>query len=319
MSNSSLENQSSDEIDLVDIIAVFIKRKWIIIWLIIISLIISGLYISLFRKENENYKTNIIITPPQIYEIGAYNLLTPINPQVDIFLNKVKEDLGFNKISNTGQFHSYSVNLIPFANTQPQIITTRAITKEDIFSKALINIQIIGEKKKLVQIVSSLYSVYLDFKQKFDNRNNKVFELTQNTLLSSLVQKREMMKTLSSALNSDSLSKLPKGTETSILYLINTLSSDIMNIETTMGLNETLELFQGSFVMIASKKEINITNKSLGNIAPYITQEKPKKRQLLAIIISIIIAFIIGTFLAFIVEFFSKENVKKRLREIKKR
>ena len=312
MSKEIPDRYKNDEIDLIDIIAVLIKRKWIIIGVVVASLVLSGVYVAYFREIN--YKAEIIIKPPQVYEIEQKGLLIPKNSQMDIFLNIAKKELSSQKrsISNEEreQHYTYTVEV-----TEKEISVDERIITEITD----INIQITGQKEKIAEVIPSLYKPFIDFENKVEGKNRKIFNLTQTSLENSLIQKREMIKSLSLVLNKETLSRLPAGGENAVLYMINTLSSDITEIEITKGLNEELELSKGSFILVGSgANEIVVDHDNLGNLESYITPEKSRKRQLLPVIISVFLAFFVGIFLAFVIEFFSREGVKKRLREIKK-
>ncbi len=307
MSKEMSDRYKNDEIDLIDIMAVLIKRKWVIIGLLLTALILSGAYVAFLREIN--YKANIIITPPQEYNIitppqeykvGQNSRLLPSSPLIDTFTSTIKKSFSSQIIKGSNaaeeQYYTYDVNVT-----------------EDI------NIHITGKSEKIiVDAILPLYNLYINFENTINRKNKKIFKLTQDSLENALIQKREMIKNLSLILNTKTLSKLPAGSENAILYMINTLSSDITKIEIIKGFNEELELSKGSFILAGSgSKEIVVDHDNLGNLGPYITPEKSRKRQLLPVIISVFLALFVGIFLAFIIEFFSREDVKKRLKEIK--
>jgi uncharacterized protein involved in exopolysaccharide biosynthesis len=88
------ENQSKfadDEVDLVDILVVIIRRKWVILGLLIASVVLSGLYVvyDMTREYEITYQAPVLITPPQVYKTtarsgtaGSIRLETD-NPRID--------------------------------------------------------------------------------------------------------------------------------------------------------------------------------------------------------------------------------------------
>jgi len=285
MSKEIAEYKSNDEIDLVDILVVILKRKWIIIGLVLAALVLSGIYVALFSKTS--YKAEITINPPRGYKIEQNGLLGTKNAKMDSFLSTIKNEL----------------------SSQKEIKTM--VTSDKV--------NITGQKENIAEAILALYQLLMNFENKVEGKNSEILNVTQNSLEKALIQKNGMVKNLTIMLNRETLAKLPAGSENAILYMINTLSSDIIEIEIIKGLNEELELSKGSFVLAGSESgEIVLNQKNIDNLRSFITPEKSKKRQLLPVIISVFLALFVGVFLAFVIEFFSKEDVKRRLRKIKR-
>ena len=311
--------KKNDEIDLIDILGVLIKRKWIIIGFILTAFIFSGLYV-IFKNikdtqevnEIQSYKSSIIITPPQVYTIQSNNLLAPNISRVDIYLKLIRDELNLKsyKQNNDAQeyYYNYEINIV-----------------KDPVGKKLINISIAGQKREIIKAISYLYSLYTIYESEINKKNQKNYELTQNTLQKYLEQKKKLLDKYILILNQEELSNLPFGS--TIINNITALSSKIPTIEKTKELNEMVKLLKGDFKLLKDQREIIINKDNIVNIEYYLQPEeelveepeKSMKRQLLPVIISVFLAFFVGVFLAFIIEFFSREDVKRRLKKIKEK
>ena len=305
----------NDEIDLIDILGVLIKRKWIIIGFILTAFIFSGLYV-IFKNikdtqevnEIQSYKSSVIITLPQVYTIKPDNLLVPNISRVDIILKRINDNLNLKsyKQNNDVQeyYYNYEINIV-----------------NDPVGNKLIKISIAGQKREIIKAISYLYSLYTSYESEINEKNQKNYEFTQNTLQKNLEQKTKLLDKYTFILNQEELPNLPFGS--TIINNITALSSKIPTIEKTKELNEMVKLLKGDFKLLKDQREIIINKDNLVNIEYYLQPEdkpvKSKKRQLLPVIISVFLAFFVGVFLAFIIEFFSREDVKRRLKKIKEK
>ena len=234
---------NKDEIDLVDILAVLIKRKWFIITFIAIAFIISALYVYFSKKS---YIANIVITPPQVYIIGDNRLLTPANPQLDGFLSKIENELYIKSSSvNEGQkahHFTYEVNIIK-AKTGSIPLNINVSGKQiNIIGEAeenLINIKTTGQKEKIEEALKSVYNLFIDFQNEMNKNNQKIFKQNQDALQSIILQKREMQNTIMSFFKERTILKLPQGTEGAVLNSLITLDSTITDLEETKEVKTT--------------------------------------------------------------------------------
>jgi len=297
------EHSRNDEIDLVDILAVLIRRKWIIIGLVLISLIISGIYVKFFSKTTTtDYKTTVNIQSPQIYNIDKNNLLQASAPDLNEFILSIKESLS-----------TFSADM---NERNEETLFVYSLTQQD----PLLTIQLTGNRENISTAIPNIYKIYQDFSLKLKDKNENLYELVQTTIEQNLAQKKQMIKNLSMLLNNITRTQLTVGPEYEILYMKNALNTDIIKLEKIKGLNEESSLQAGVFEVSGRTNSLIVTDKlALTNIGSYIYHpEKSKKRQLLPVIVSVFLAFFVGIFLAFVIEFFSREDVKKRLREATK-
>ncbi len=282
----------NDEIDLIDILGVLIKRKWIIIGFILTAFIFSGLYV-IFKNikdtqevnEFQSYKSSVIITLPQVYTINPDNLLVPNISRVDIILKLISDELNLKsyKQNNDVQeyYYNYEINIV-----------------NDPVENKLINISIAGQKREIIKAISYLYSLYTSYESEINEKNQKNYELTQNTLQKNLEQKTKLLDKYILILNQEELSNLPFGS--TIINNITALSSEIPTIEKTKELNEMVKLLKGDFKLLKDQREIIINKDNIVNIEYYLQPEdKPvrsKKRELLPVIISVFLAFFVGAY-----------------------
>lgn len=310
MSNEN-DRIREDEVDLVDILRIIIKRRKIIIWSIVLAVILSGIYV-VYPRKKPTYTTNMIIEPPQEYNIDGRNLLHPsAASELDLFLSKVKNQLNRHSYSyiteeKEREYHyTYSVNL-----------------DKDKAGNRQITISLTGKKEKALGAVQMLYAMYGDFKKKIERKNKYLVQIAEESLQNDLEKKSEMYNKLTKFLSEDKIIVLPQGSEDAILNTIRILVNDITDIKKTMKLNKSVELLEGGFFMVKKNETTHmesITNNDSEKIAYYIRPEKSKKRQLLPVILSGFLALFAGIFLAFVVEFFSREDVKQRLKEAGKK
>jgi len=294
-----IEKPFDEEINLIDILIVLIKRKWIIIGLVLISLIASRIYVEFLTVTT--YKTTVNIQLPQTYNIDEYSLLQANYPEPNEFIMLINESL------NT---------FITDINKSDQETLFYSLNQK----KKELTIQLSDDRKNIQKAILILYNIYQDLSQKMKGKNNNLYKLAQTTIEQNIIQKKQMIKNLSILLSKKSLTQLPAGSENAIIYLINTLSNDIMKLERNKGLNKEFSLQAGKFEVLGKTNSIFITNRqTLSNVDTYIYPEKSKKRKLLPVIVSVFLSFFIGIFLAFVIEFFSREDIKKRLREAMKK
>jgi len=296
-----------DEIDLVDILVVLIKRKWIVIGLVLVAFVLSLLYVLFFSKNS--YKMHINMHTQQEYYIANNNLLGTTDAQVNALFSSLKKDLqtrSYKSNNDEKREYYYKYNI--------------TIGKSEIGNK-IIDIQLTGQKEKIIDVVEYIYNMYDKFENNINNKNIKLLEISEDTINDNLSQKQDLLVNLSYFLNPDNVSKLPQGSETAVLYTINKLKHDIVEIEKIKELNKTVELIPGNFMIInstnSSKQEISISKDDLSNIEYYVEPEKSRKRQFLPVIVAVFISFFIGIFLVYMVEFFNRDDVRKRLKDIK--
>lgn len=319
------EYQGNHDIDLVDILVVLIKRKWIIIGFVLTAFIFSGLNVIIKNikytqegnniidaqggNENQKYKSSVIITLPQTFSINSNNFLAPVTSRVDIILNAIRDELNlksYKKINSEFEYYyNYEVNF-----------------EKDQIEQSLIKISIEGYKQEIIQAISSLYLLYSNYENEINEKNQTYFQLAQNTLQRSIESKKKVLDKYIIILDQEELKKLPLGT--TIVNQIPTLISEISIFERTYELNKSAKLLNGKFILLKTQKEIIINKDNIANIDHYIEDiekgpVKSMKRQMLPVIISVFLAFFVGVFFAFIVEFFSREDIKNRFKEIKEK
>ena len=296
-----------DEIDLVDILAVLIKRKWTIIVLVVLSLIISMVYVKYFTHVSD--KTSVSMLLPQQYNIRDKNQLSATTPNVSSYLNKLKSILNAMSLASIGD---PEVESFTFSIEQKGLNIT---------------IQLEGSKKDIISAVSSMYDIYKNITIYVKEKNKTLFNIAQKGLENNLTQKKGILTNLSDLLSQKSINSLGNSSKDVITYIISILNTDIMNLERIEGYNKELMLNQGKLEIIGNKKmngaksfsKTIIDKEDLTKLDSYIHPSKSRKRQLLPVIVSVFLAFFIGIFLAFVIEFFSREDVKKRLKDASKR
>lgn len=307
--------KKNDEINLVDILAAIIKRKWVIIWLMLIAFILSGLYVYFDKQKPQSYRASIIIDFPQEYAVEKEYLLTPVDTKIDNIYKRINDELNSKAFSqkNGGREYYYDYEL--------KILTDMILP--DTLEKDLISAQpggidvtITGQKEEVAKAVSYLYILYNDYRDEIQNKNKRIFELTQSILQNTLKQKKELLEKYTLILDQDAVRKLPQ--ESIIINGLVALSSDIPMIEESIELNKMVELLEGDFKLIRSGREIRISKDNIEDIENYLesaVSSNSMKRKLLPVFVSVFLAFFVGVFLTFVIEFFSREDVKKRLRE----
>ena len=300
------ENYKEGEIDLVDILIVLLKRKWIIIGLVLIAFVFSGLYVFFFSEKN--YTININIYSPQEYFIAGNNLLKPTNTNIDMLFINLKKDLQMrsyktNNYEEREYYYKYNISI-----------------KESQTGSQIIYIQLTGQKDKIVDATSYVYGLYNNFENDINDKNKKLLNITENAIDNSLSQNKDLLVKFTYFLTKNTISQLPLGSETAILDMVRRLKSDIINIDKIKELNKTAVLMPGNFIIIRginhSQEEIIISKNDLSNLNYYIETDKSRKSQLLPVIIAVLIAFFIGIFLAYIIEFFNRDDVRNRLKDI---
>lgn len=298
-----------EEIDLVDVIAVLIKRKNIIIWLVLATLIFSGLYtISSIKKINYTIKLNIV--PSRELTIDVNNALTLENAQLDTFISNVRKSL-----------YEHSSD-IPDGKRKTNY-TFQIEESEDIVTRSsTVVITLTGNKEKVIEGIKILYSIYGNFENEINLRNEKTLRIAETALEADLNEKTEMLERLKRFINEGKLFTLPQGSETTIMNTLNSLTAEIIKIKRNLELTKTIELRGGNFYIVKENKWKHmepVNQNTLDNLETHLRPEKSKKRMMLPVVVSVFLAFFIGVFMAFVVEFFSREDVKKRIREAAKK
>lgn len=312
-----------DEIDLVEILAVFLKRKWIIIIPTVISFIFSFVYVFL-NKSNEIviYKANIVITPPQLYKIRENRLLDSFSPELDGLINKIENELfllSSSEINGRNVIHfTYDISIIKTQKASEPLNIDVSGDQINIISKIegkdTINIQITGQKEKIIEAVKSIHPLLADLQNEVTAKNQKIFVQNQEALQDIILQKRELFNTIMSYLEGKLILKLPQGNADVVVGSLITLEDAITDLELIKEQNKSLQLTNGNFAMVTGNK-ISIIKNNLAGIASYLNREYSKKRLVFVVIAIILLTFIVSLFLAFVIEFFSREDVKRRLKE----
>lgn len=307
-----------DDIDILDIINVVIKRKWVVVTLTLLALVLSSIYVIMSEIR---YTANIIVASPQQYKIGKNRLLLPSPIPSDNYLYTARNELTtisseLAKEQKATSF-TYDVQFIKQETIDKYLYTqTSGVARDAHF----IYIRITGHKEQLIETANSLYFLFTRFQNEVGEKNQKIFEKNQDALAKNIQQKREIQNTITSYIKNVPF-KSPEEPKAAMVTSLTTLDSIITISEETFEANEILKLMNGSFVMIKgdSEKDENIllNNSNLHNIASYIFPEKSRKRYFLPIIASVFLTFIASIFLSFVINFFSREDVKKRLGEVK--
>jgi hypothetical protein len=316
MSDKMIERNNNHEIDLVDIVAVIMKRKLFIIIFLISAFLLAIAYVIGIGRNN--YVSTIVITPPKVFDVYQNGFLKSDTPQIENFVFSIKEFLGKQLNIHTNikkdRYFTYTVSF----PTMPKEHSNSDELSSTIVSK--INIELTGQEEKLIKVITSLYQLFLDFENRVAMRNDEIMNLTTRSHQNALTQKKNRINKLSMSLNNDTLINVTEGSEETIIQQINTLNSEITEIEMIMKINAQLELSRGSFIIVNKEISETIINKdNLKDVGSYITPKRPIERSTFIVIISAVISFIVSVLLAFIIEFFSKEDVKKRLQELKSR
>jgi len=289
----------NDEIDLVDILSVIFKRRWLIVWIVAISFIFSFIYVRLFTSPR--YKTSIRIQLPQVYRIDDDNSLQPTDYDPSEFIYSIK-----------GYFND-------LLNRQKDDIGVKATGYSLSVKGSQINVTISNsDVKRISGIVNDLYGMYSETLVKINKKNNDLYNLSEETIQKTIEEKKSIMNRVTLALEEELLKEYPPEFNTA-MEILSTLSFEVINLEKIENLNKNVELRKGFFEVIG--KPINgkensmiIDNSSdLNNVTEYIYPEKSRKRQYLPVVVAIFLGFFVGIFLAFVVEFFSREDVRTRL------
>lgn len=289
----------NDEIDLVDILSVIFKRRWIIIWIVLASFVLSLMYVRFFTTTR--YRTSVRIQLPQVYQIGDDNTLVPSEYDYSELIYRIKNY--FNNLLNQqdreegAKITGYGLDI-----KGSQVIVR--VSNSDV--------------GRISEIVNDLYSMYSDVESKVEKKNKAMYELAQRSLQKIIEQKEGIVNQITLATLSDFLKRDPSEFNRTV-EILNNLSFDIIKLQRIKNLNNEAELRRGMFELVG--KSVNgrensmiVGNQSdLENASKYIYPEKSRKRRYLPVVVAVFLGFFIGIFLAFVVEFFAREDVKSRL------
>jgi len=300
--------KSDDEIDLVDILAVLIKRKWIIIILLILSFVLSVGYVKVYKEKPTNYLATFNLALPEEYTIDTDYIL--VNQIIDptYFINSVKSKINQYKVKNDDTIN-FSINFDNKNNSESDNV------------EKLINITITASNyDDTLNASIFLYKLYKNYKDKILEKNKNIYEIAQNSLNQKLKQKQAIIDMLMRNFNKNSSLNKNQETNSAIVYVIDFLSNDISELKRIKALNQEVLLNEGKIEITNGSNQLILNDTTLSKIENYIKPEtSSKKKTLLPIIISVFLALFVGIFFAFVIEFFSREDVKKRLREASKR
>jgi len=305
MPEETKDIRREDEIDLVDILTVLIKRKNIILWIVVLAVVVSGLY-TFYSRRDINHTIKLALSPSQELFIDENNALRPSNAQVDIFLNNIRKKLyekSFEMV-NGERVRNYTFKIERSA--------------DDVTGPSMINITLTGKKEKVLESVNLLYNMYNNFEKEIDLKNKNTAKIADIALKTDLNEKTDMLERLKRFISEGKLLILPQGSETAILNTLSSLISEITWITRTIELNKTVELMEGDFYIVRENdwSHMEAVNPGmLEDLESYLKPEKSIKRQVLPVVVSVFLAFFVGIFMAFVWEFFSREDVKKRLKE----
>jgi hypothetical protein len=182
-----------------------------------------------------------------------------------------------------------------------------------------LDITLSGSKKETIEAVHYLYSLYRELDADIQEMNQRTFSFTQNTLQNLLEQKKTMLAGYLPAPQPDQRSD--NFLEGDYAENAGILSSEIARLQQALELNSMVEPLEGAFQVKTSGMAIDIHENNLQTVPRYVTpvSTKSMKRRLLPAVIAVFLALILGIFLAFVVEFFSRDDVRKRLKEAAKK
>ncbi len=297
MNNNNIKK--NDEIDIIDIIAVIIKWKWIVIIIVILSLILTLYYIKAYKQKKANYLISFNIYPPETYEIKKNFLLDKKSVDSQLIKNEIIEKLSLYKLKNK------------------DISFTGNYDKKNNVAK--INISA-SKFDKAKNTTIYLYKIYTNYLETIKLRSENIYKWAQKSIDQEINQKEELIKMISNNLNKNKKIINNENINGTLIYLIEYINDNISILKKTKILNNQLELSNGIIELVSNSKRLVLNKNTISTIASYIKNESlSKKKQILILFISVFLALFVGIFLAFVVEFFSREDVKARLKAASKK
>jgi hypothetical protein len=300
--NQNGDRIRDDEVDLVDILEVIIKRKWVIIGVVLVSLLLAGIYTvpKMTGGQEVTYQASVVIEPPQVYTTYDSVLLEPENARIDRIYRSI--DSGLNQKSLSG------------GASRPRF-SYEILVEEGPVESMFLSITIKGPREEAQDAARYLYGLYQSITGEIEEKNQKIFRIVQSNL-------REEMQRHEYILRRTRPLPVPRTTEDSSpasdtqTQPARVLDYEIINIQLALELNNMTELLGGDFKMkAAGERTVSIDEDNVQNIGTYFIPAHSTTRQLLPLIIGVFLALIVGILLAFVVEFFSREDVRRRLKE----
>ncbi len=305
MQNVSNDTVKNDEIDVIQLLSVLFKRKWIIITITFVGFIISFFYFNYIKKES--YKTQINIFLPESLYVSEDYLLAPGQTDLEPFMKQLRNELYLqmeNK-NNTYDRLSYTLDISTYTDN----------LQSDQIRKSIL-ITLIGNKDKINKAIKLLYKNYSKFKETVLNKNKYLTEITRQAFENSLSNKIKLLDTLKS-INTEGKYKINAlANGENIFYTINEINNEIITITKNIKLNKAVEFFEGDFLLLQGNQKTSmdiLIKENTGSLAKYIKPVQSKKKKDFIIIAFTILFFLVAILAAFIVEFFSREEVKQRL------
>jgi len=306
MSEKSTGNKTDREIDLVDIILVLIKRKWIVAATIIAGLIIAFVYTDILAQEKVSiFKSQITITLPEKYNVSIKGIITTSNINPYIFAETLKKEFNkkiLNDKNAAKKDYNYSIVVDDIKRT----------------SNPSLHLTITDTRETIVQLVKRVFTIYTTFTESVTKQNKKIYNTVQEELDRSIENNTALKQQLRQLLKTGELTELPENKLSIVLETIRTLNQQIIDANIKKTINKSIMSYNGEFTLIENKSnQININKANVDSIEAYLVPIQRKKANVPFIII-ILVTIFASLFLAFTVEFFSREDVKQRIRTLKK-
>jgi len=306
LQTTTSETVRNDEIDIIRLLSVLLKRKWIIISITFAGFIISFYYLNYVKKES--YKTQINILLPESLYISEDNLLTPGLTDPASFMKQIRNELYLQQLENNHSKYdrlSYTI----------EIASYKDVLKSGNL-KYSIMITLRGNKEKLNKAIKLLYKNYSMFKENILDKNKYLTEITQKALEKKLSNKIALLNSLNLITTEGTFKINTMVNGQNIFYTINEINDEMSTITKNIQVNNAIDFFEGDFLLSEGSQKTSmdiLIKENQGSLVKYIKPVQSKRKKSFIMIALIILFFLIAILAAFIVEFFSSEEVKKRL------
>ncbi len=293
-------SDKTDEIDLVNVIVVFLRRKWFIAGFVIVFLALALVYTTAIKEPE--YYVHAIAIPPQSYEIDAESILNPAPVNASLLFSHLK-----NSLYETSQDEGRETPLYSY----------RARAELDNMENPFLEIDITGDKAAIVKAVQSMYEIQSSYVNTLRTKNKQAYAVIQESSKESVLRYKELYENLSKILLQERENSI--GLESVNLGALSELISEMHRIENIRAINKTVSLsYGGLFIVQKSKtavKEIRIHDGNINRIGNYVGSAQSRRRRMMPVVMTFILALLLGFFIAFALEFLSRPDVRDRLRK----
>jgi len=301
-----MSNSKDNNIDLIDFLIVIIRHKWVVLGIIITAVIAAIAYANLFKHQDIiRYSAEVIIRLPEQYRIASRYYLSPSKIDPNVFLTKLNDALARAKAEIKSNKEDFQYTMIM---EEPKRVSTPSLS-----------ITLSGFKETVIDKVFLMQKSYSDFSQSVYQRNNDLLNTIQRTIEEQRIENSRIRKKLYLFMEHAQLQKLSESEKLSALDMLYRYNLENATLNIARDFNKNVLLYRGDFILYKNESNhISLINENPEVVASYLKPLQSRRKIIIPVIALLLVGIFAAVLAAFVIEFFTREDVRNRLRATKK-